>query len=81
MEEDSYAVEGALAAGYPGGQTATEEHTGGSWYEWFIWKNRCTTITGDVTPIINKLPFPPGLVSGSGILALISVVRLTKDLD
>ncbi len=28
-----------------------------------------TTITGDATPIISSLPFPSGLVSGSGILA------------
>ena len=67
---------GALAAGGEhgvpnfAGQTATEEHTGGNAViSGSFGRLDATTITGDATPIISSLPFPSGLVSGSGILA------------
>ena len=64
---------GALAAGgYPGAgaYTGTEEYTGGVQVtSGSFGRLVATTITGDATPIVNKLPFPPGLISGSSGIA------------
>ena len=61
-------VAGGSSGGHPHIQAATEIFPANVASASFG-RIDATTITGDATPIINSLPFPSGLVSGSSILA------------